>query len=938
MNYPKDLSTLDIKQFIATCFCNGKIKTALPVNMVFEDVIDADGSKKVKKSPKGSKSSLTLEDFTELHEKGVVTDKTGKPFKPYISWQSCTHAELSLRANKSVYIIDIDDKNITWEQLPEPLKALPFTKSSSKSLPHFYFQMDGINHDLLKGGSGKLSLGDDNLAFCKGDLLISHAWETFKDGKIYNWDLNKSLPLLSWDIVKGMCKEETIKKVELTQNFNQQKISFTIAEPEAVTTDEDVDDVVDEIKLTGKCLIKLPKKAPVAVVEPENTIVTTTEPAKKEEKKYEFNKAKVEEKLRGLAECWKPERMQKWEDWRNFTWAIQNEFKEDTGMTIWDEISKKYGDTKYKNIENVTKWNELAKTRQKEGKKVNIGRLVVWAKDDNIDLYNAKFNQQKIEWDRLTEYTFAKRLNTKDFLGENILFTGSSKEMIGFRFNGTYWEDLGTHNSEIKKGFFDKLYNFYMTELEKIEDLLDEEVVKILKHTIKNLDSAIFRNHVIEILKSENYKKNIIWNKDNNLFAFEDCIYHLKLGKFIKPDPKQFINWTTGYAYGDTNNQYLPEQKWCKDFIHEIIGNAESELWLLKVLASFCKQENAEEKCHFWLGSGRNGKGTLTTLLAQALGQYFGELNLGYYTTYDKSPDAPNNNLYNLKYARVCNTSEVGEDNNDPDKPMRFITEKFKRITGGDKIVARQPHEKTQVEYIAGKTLIQTNLMPILVGIELEKNVSLRERPLICVFPYSFTDDKALIANNPDKYKLKDITLKEKFKEDKLKLGFVRLLLAQFQEYIKPETEGGGIKETELIKSYRMEYFDECNKTKRWFNEYLEIIPETLTKELLGQSRINVPQDLFLQFCQTSECTKKISKATFLKQLIDLIGKISAKELKSGVFTLDGIANIQGYRWKNKSEGSTNSFMYKKPVNPLDAGLDVEEEVEYADEDNYDDA
>ena len=99
-----------------------------------------------------------------------------------------------------------------------------------------------------------------------------------------------------------------------------------------------------------------------------------------------------------------------------------------------------------------------------------------------------------------------------------------------------------------------------------------------------------------------------------------------------------------------------------------------------------------------------------------------------------------------------------------------------------------------------------------------------------------------------------------------------------------------------------------------------------------------MPQDLFLQFCQTSECTKKISKATFLKQLIDLIGKISAKELKSGVFTLDGIAHIQGYRWKQKSEGSTNSFMYKKPVNPLDAGLDVEEEVEYADEDNYDDA
>ena len=38
-------------------------------------------------------------------------------------------------------------------------------------------------------------------------------------------------------------------------------------------------------------------------------------------------------------------------------------------------------------------------------------------------------------------------------------------------------------------------------------------------------------------------------------------------------------------------------------------------------------------------------------------------------------------------------------------------TDKFKKATGGDKMVARQPHEKEQVEFIMGNVLIQTNMV-----------------------------------------------------------------------------------------------------------------------------------------------------------------------------------------------------------------------------------
>jgi phage/plasmid-associated DNA primase len=949
MNRPTDhnSSKIGIKHFVASVFVQDGVKTFLPVNIWFKDKTNSEGEQVKEKCVANSKSSLTFEKFKELKETGETIDKEGKPYylnksngknkDKVINYANCSHFELSLRANKKIYIIDIDDKTLNWDDLPDCLKVLPYTLSASKNLPHFYFSIsDDLDHDALKGGDGRLSLGDDNLNFGKGDLLISHAWEN-KEGFIYNWDLNKSLPILSFDIVKSMCKEETITRIMETQK-PVNTITFKVQEKEedlADTTEEEIDEEDKTNLPVGVCLIKLPKKAEVVPVAP-----TKTEEPKAEPKKFEFDKAKTEAKLRLLATCWNDDRLHTWNNWRDFTWAIQNEFIKDTGLTIWDELSKKYGkkdgEDKYNNIKNTEKWNELAKTRAKEGKKVNIGRLVLWAKEDNKEKYDQIFNKVKIDWERLTEFTFAQRLKTAEYLGVNILFTGNSKDMQGFRFNGVYWEDLGLHNSEIKKGYFDKMYSLYMQELEKIEQFLEPEAVMNIKNRIKSLDSAVFRNHVIDILKSEEYIKDVKWNKDNNLFAFEDCIYNLKIGAFVKPDPKQYINWTTGYAYGDTKQQYTEEQEWCKTFLHEILGDAETEKWLLKVMASFCKQENAEEKAHFWLGTGRNGKGTLTKLLSIALGQYFGELNLGYYTQYDKSPDAPNNNLFNLRNARLCNTSEVGEDNQNPDRAIRFITEKFKRITGGDKLVARQPHEKTQIEFIAGKVLIQTNMMPELVGIELEKNISLRERVIICKFPYSFVDDAKLIKSNPNIYKKKDSSLKEKFEDDKLKLGFIRLLLSQFAEYKKPEAEGGGIKETAKVKQYRMEYFDECNKTKIWFDEYLELSNDECKKN----DRLNIPTDLFQSFCATNSGTKAIKKALFLDQLTQIVGKISAKENISGVYTASGIAWLQGYKWKQQAEpepiyqglhqGLVNSLVQQKKKPVIEDDVESEtEEVEY---------
>jgi hypothetical protein len=82
-----------------------------------------------------------------------------------------------------------------------------------------------------------------------------------------------------------------------------------------------------------------------------------------------------------------------------------------------------------------------------------------------------------------------------------------------------------------------------------------------------------------------------------------------------------------------------------------------------------------------------------------------------------------------------------------------------------------------------------------------------------------------------------------------------------------------------------------------------------------------------------SVSTKKISKAVFTRHLTDLLGKISAKDKeKSGVFTLNGIAYIQGYKWKAQDQNGGCFLNIKKPIID-DDGVETEneedEEVEY---------
>ena len=59
------------------------------------------------------------------------------------------------------------------------------------------------------------------------------------------------------------------------------------------------------------------------------------------------------------------------------------------------------------------------------------------------------------------------------------MFTGKSKDMEGFMFNGIYWVSLSLHNSESKKDNFDNLYLFLCADLNADKIMLSDQGVDI---------------------------------------------------------------------------------------------------------------------------------------------------------------------------------------------------------------------------------------------------------------------------------------------------------------------------------------------------------------------------------------------------------------------------------------------------------------------------
>jgi phage/plasmid-associated DNA primase len=487
---------------------------------------------------------------------------------------------------------------------------------------------------------------------------------------------------------------------------------------------------------------------------------------------------------------------------------------------------------------------------------------------------------------RLTNHNFALELEKSFIVNDKaqLMFLGQEKQTQAYLYNGVYWKALSMNHAELKKTHFPAMYNMYMAEFDKVADSFKPQVAARIRKDLLQLDSARYRNDVVAALETERHHDSIEWDSHvhGHLFAFEDCIWDLNQACFVEPNPDHYITTTCGFAYGDQTLEHKAEQDLFQDkILTSMFDNPRLQAYILRMMSSLLRAGNVDERGYFWLGRGRNGKGTLSGLLENCQGAYYGELRLGYWTNADKSEDSPNNNLFSVQKCRCVNTSEVGEDIKDPSKPQQFLTNKFKQGTGGDSIACRRPHGAVQVDIRLGTPIIQTNIMPALVGIEDPKNVSLRERVVVVPFPFCFTADPAEVERNPTTHRLRDNGVKALLATPAMRLGVLRLLFASYTEYREQ-----GLNPPPEVVDETAKYFDESNKVAMWFRANMVADGPDAKPTKLRVSDIH-------DKITTSTSMSKKALGTALERLC---GKRPSRD-EPGVYIGSGFQYLQGYHF-----------------------------------------
>ena len=177
-----------------------------------------------------------------------------------------------------------------------------------------------------------------------------------------------------------------------------------------------------------------------------------------------------------------------------------------------------------------------------------------------------------------------------------------------------------------------------------------------------------------------------------------------------------------------------------------------------------------------------------------------------YYTTHDKGADTPNQNLYNCRNSRVVSSVEVS-DSDYQNRAVKFVSDKFKTLSGNDTIYARELGTKNVAYFQAGKAFIQTNVMPTFTKLD----TSLKERIVVINFPYTF---KAVTIKENERPI--DMSLKNEFEKEIYKTAMISIL---FDNYKKYKNEGLIIPES--VNSYTKSYFA-SESIKGWIDENLE--------------------------------------------------------------------------------------------------------------------
>jgi P4 family phage/plasmid primase-like protien len=408
-------------------------------------------------------------------------------------------------------------------------------------------------------------------------------------------------------------------------------------------------------------------------------------------------------------------------------------------------------------------------------------------------------------------------------------------------------------------------------ELQKLN--LFEEKVNLYCNTVN------MRNNLVEDIKHHITKPSIKLDDKPLLFVFNNKIYDLGQGQFIKPNPNDYLTVSCGYdfvEYYDDDNVIELNR-----IIDTIFTNPEVKNYYLQCLSTGLYGSQVEN-LFIGTGAGGNGKSLLNSLMMKAIGSYGYKIPSS--TLLAPIKDGGNPQIANLDNKRFALAQE-------PDKNKPICSSTMKELTGDDTINTRKLY--------SGECEIKLKLSLFLECNELPKmdevNDAIIRRVRVVPFTSKFVDDATYKSLEESEIKECHIFKGNTYyKTDEFKVQYrqalLMILFKQFEDFKNNNYQL--IAQPKECINASTDYLSMSDDIYDWFINMFEPTDDS-TKFLYFD-------DVFNQFTASSyyeNLSKKEKRENNLKKFSIKLQKCTflTKHLKKRDSTFNGIKHKKPY-------------------------------------------
>jgi phage/plasmid-associated DNA primase len=610
-----------------------------------------------------------------------------KTFRMTVEDNKADAVQLYLKFS-DIYCLDIDYHKFENGQVLQSLydlmpflKSCPFTLSRTKSLPHFYFKIQGIEQYIEEVNI----INDKNI---EADLLhpTKAPIELLERCLYYpSYDNRKklSLPTFQWNDIK--------------QYFNIEQMNF---------------------ENKNKSSSSLAMKSSTEGIQ---SCISQGIESSKEGTNYEGDKKKWFE----LAMiCARHNILYKYAEWIVFAMILKNELGDDA-FDLFHDISKVCDDSmgegaekKYKGLGDCHKyWNSI-KIKKSDEKKYTFGTLIKWAKDANKDEFNQwnrKYTKCLIQDE---EEQQEKEKTEMDKAIEQLINEGKKHDITKFYFDFIRPNKYIYKKEEKENKWFVLLENNRWNQQKEILIQLDfvKEMRNILK-TYKDKYGLTDKqeekyNKILSIIgdspdklikKSNEYcvDDKVTFTPNPYLFCFDNVVYDLKTCEMRNYKFDDYQVMSTGYDWVEPTEEQINE---VNHLLCKIYPNKYNRDFALMYFSTGFIGITIQAML-FSIGKGGNGKSFIKSFCESAFGKYAGVLspiNLSYPL---KGSGQSNPELAQLENKRIVFVSEPSEN-------LDIDNSTFKKLTGDSKLEARNHQVSKSSIDICGTYCMDANNCP----------------------------------------------------------------------------------------------------------------------------------------------------------------------------------------------------------------------------------